>query len=165
MSKKKTLIIGISIIVLCLLVSGVYMVTNRSVKREPTAQEIEAYAPYTVDWQVALGTEGTDKERILGLCTFTGEETIGENVYQTYASETLGEYLYHFGELSRIALLEDTLYIQYTTADGNAIMLAYNDGGLCEKGIYDAETDTFFYELDGVTEVWSNFRNGIQWGA
>ena len=164
MSKKKTLTIGISIIVLCLLISGMYMILNRSTKREPTAEEIEAYAPYAVDWQAALGREGSEKELILSLCTAGEEETIGENVYQLYASETLGEYLYGFDALSRIAMLEDTLYIQYTTADGDSIMLAYNDQGLYEKGIYDAQTDTFFYELEGMAEVWNKFRNGIQWG-
>ena len=166
MNNRKILIIGLGIIAACLLTCAVYMFANRSTKREPTQQEIEACAPYAVDWQSALGAEGSDKEIILGMCTFAGEETIGENVYKTYTSDTLGGYLYAFGEMIQIALLNDTtLYVQYTADDGDMVILAYSDDGLCEKGVYDVETDTFFYEWNGMMEVWKNFRNGNRWGA
>lgn len=162
-SKKKTLIIGISIIAVCLLVSLVYMVANRTTKREPTQQEIEACAAYAVDWQ-ALG-EGTDKEIILSLCTYTEEQTIGSNVYEIYTSEVLGDYLYQFGEMTQIAVLEDVLYIQYTDSDAKTITLGYSDDGLMEKAVYDPATDVLYYELGDVTEVWEKFGAGIQWGA
>lgn len=162
-SKKKTLIIGISIIAVCLLVSLIYMVANRTTKREPTQQEIEACAPYAVDWQ-ALG-EGTDKEIILSLCTYTEEQTIGSNVYEIYTSDALGDYLYQFGEMTQIALLEDVLYIQYTDSDAKTITLGYSDDGLMEKAVYDPATDVLYYELGDVTEVWEKFGAGIQWGA
>lgn len=162
-SKKKTLIIGISIIAVCLLVSLIYMVANRTTKREPTQQEIEACAPYAVDWQ-ALG-EGTDKEIILSLCTYTEEQTIGSNVYEIYISDILGDYLYQFGEMTQIALLEDVLYIQYTDSDAKTITLGYSDDGLMEKAVYDPATDVLYYELGDVTEVWEKFGAGIQWGA
>lgn len=162
-SKKKTLIIGISIIAVCLLVSLIYMVANRTTKREPTQQEIEACTPYAVDWQ-ALG-EGTDKEIILSLCTYTEEQTIGSNVYEIYTSDALGDYLYQFGEMTQIALLEDVLYIQYTDSDAKTITLGYSDDGLMEKAVYDPATDVLYYELGDVTEVWEKFGAGIQWGA
>lgn len=163
MSKKKTILIGVGIIVVCLLVSAIYVLTHRSVKREPTAAETKAYQAYAVDWQ-AVG-EGSDREVILGMCTFVEEKTIGENLYKTYASDVLGEYLYDFGEMMEIALLNDTvLYVQYTTPVGNMITLGYDDAGLCEMSVYDLETDTLYYEQNGTAEVWTNFRNGFQWG-
>lgn len=165
MSRKKTLILGIAIIAACLAVSAVYMLTHRSVKREPTAQELESYAPYAVDWQAAVGDEDGDREIILALCSFTGEETIGDNVYKIYSSDTLGDYLYDFGEMMQIALLEDTtLYVQYSTGARDMVTLGYNEAGLCERSVYDLETDTLFYEQNGTAEVWTNFRNGFRWG-
>ena len=41
-SNKKTLTVGLGVIGICLLVSLVIMMTNRSTKREPTQQEITA---------------------------------------------------------------------------------------------------------------------------
>ena len=133
MDKKKTLIIGLSIIAVCLLIVFGYMFTNRSTKREPTPQETEAYAPYGVDWQNVTGTGDTDKEIILSLCTFTEEKTIGENVYKMYTSDTLEEYLYKFGEMIQVAELDSVLYVQYTDSDGNTITLGYDDTGLRRK--------------------------------
>lgn len=166
MKKKKTLTIGIAIIAVCLLVVVVNLFANRSEKREPTAAEMEASALYTVNWQEATGMEGTDMEIILSLCDYVGEEPIGENVYDTYTSDALGNYLPGFGEMMRIALLEDTvLYIQYTTPEGDMITLGYDGEGQCEKSIYDADQDTMYYETRETREVWTKFRGGIQWGA
>jgi len=162
-SNKKTLTIGLIIIGLCLLASLAYMVMNRSTKREPTPQEIEAYAPYEVDWQ-ALG-EGTDREIILSMCTFLEEKTIGENLYRSYDSAALGQYLYNFGEMMETAELGQALYIQYTTPDGDMITLGYSDEGLMEKAVYDLDADTMYHDLNGTIEVWEKFRNGVQWGT
>lgn len=163
-SNKKTLTVGLIVIGICLLVSLGIMLANRTVKREPTAQEIAAAALYDVNWQ-ALG-QGTDLDIILSFCENAGEKAIGENTYTVYTSDTLGQYLYGFSEMMEIAQLnETTLYLQYTTADGGMVTLGYTAEGLVETGIYDAETDTFFYDLAGTVEVWENFRNGIQWGS
>ena len=162
-SNKKTLTIGLIIIGLCLLASLAYMVMNRSTKRDATQAELEAYTPYAVDWQ-SVG-EGTDKEIILSFCTAGENQTIGDNEYSIFTSETLGTHLYDFAEMMEIAQLEDVLYIQYTTPEGNMITLGYSDAGLMEKAVYDLEADTLFYEIDGTVEVWEKFRNGVQWGA
>lgn len=162
-SNKKTLTVGISIIALCLVVSLIYMVANRSTKREPTQQEIEANAPYALDWQ-SVG-EGTDKEIILSFCEAGEQQTIGENEYTVYTSETLGQYLYNFSEMMEIAQLEDVIYIQYSTPEGDMVTLGYSDAGLMEKAVYDLDADTLFYEIDGTIEVWEKFRNGVQWGT
>ena len=109
--------------------------------------------------------EGTDKEIILSLCQAGENQTIGENEYQIFTSEDLGSHLYNFGEMMEIAQLEDVLYVQYTTPEGNMVTLGYSDAGLMEKAVYDLKADTLFYEIDGTVEVWEKFRNGVQWGA
>ncbi len=162
MSKKKTLILGLSAIAVCLLISAVGLVLNRSTKREPTAQEIQTYAPYG---RYVVSVQVSEKELILDLCTAAGEETLGGNVYQVYTSDTLGEYLYEFQEMSRIAVLEELLYVQYTDKAGQLVVLTYDDQGLFEKSIYDPETDTLYFENRDTKEVWSKFRGGVQWGA
>lgn len=165
MSKKKTLITGLSIIAVCLLICAGYMIVNRSTKREPTQEEIKAYAPYAIDWQAASGEEATEKEIILSFCTVSGEKTIGDNVFEIYTSNTLGSYLYKFVEMTEISVLNDYLYIQYTDSDGNSVTMSYTDEGLTEKAVYNPESDTLYYEQGDVIEVWEKFHSGIQWGA
>jgi len=165
MNKKKTLTICLVIIAVCLLTATVGLFVNRSEKRQPTAEETAAYAAYSIDWQKETGMEGTDAQIILSLCEANGEKAIGANVYQIYTSAELGNYLYNFGEMMEIARLSDILYIQYTTPEGDMITLGFDDGGQCEKSIYDASEDTMYYETREVVEVWTKFRGGIQWGA
>lgn len=166
MSPKKTLVIGLSVIAACLLFCVVFLFVNRSTQREPTAQEIEACEIYKVDWQDQLGAEGSEKALILSLCTFTEEKTIGGHTYNLYSSDTLGAYLYRFREFIEIALSGDSvLYVQYYDLDGRMVTLGYADTGLQEMAVYDPETDTLYHELEGNVEVWTKFRNGIQWGA
>lgn len=159
-SNKKTLGIGLGIIAVCLAVCMVYMIANRSTKREPTQAETAAAAPYAVTWQ----GEGSEKEIILSMCTFLEEKTIGENLYRTYSSDSLGSKLYNFAEFMEIAESADVLYIQYTTPEGGMVTMGYNDEGLMELAIYDQACDTLYHQLDGTTEVWEKFRNGVQWG-
>lgn len=163
MPKKRTVIILLVIVAVCLLISGIYMFTNRSTKREATRQEIEANVPYAIDWQEATGMEGAEKEIILSLCTFEEEKTIGNNVYRTYDSDMLGDHLYNFQEMMEIAELNGILYIQYYDPQGDMVTLGYSDDGLTEKAVYDTETDTMFYEYGDTVEVWTNFSKGFQW--
>lgn len=163
---KKTVRIWVAVIVVCLLISGIYILTNRSTKREPTQQEIEAYAPYAVDWTAVPGWEDgmTEKEFILSLCTYEGEQEIGSNTHKIYTSEILANYLYQCREITEITELNGTLYISYFGQGEDMNIIAYDDNGLCEKAIYIAETDTLYHEINGTIEVWSKFRTGFQWG-
>lgn len=162
---QKTLKICLIILAVCLLIPVLYTLFNRSEKREPTQQEIEANALYEIDWQSAVGQDGSDKEIILSLCAFAEEQTIGESVYQIYTSDVLGSYLYNFHEMTEIALHDSgILYVQYTQSDGDMIVLGYSDDGLMEKAVYDAGTDTLYHDLQGSIEVWTKFRSGIQLG-
>ena len=165
MNKKKTLIIGISIIVVCLAIALAYVLTHLSEKRQPTAEETKQYAVYSIDWRKLTDVmDASDCEIILSFCEYSGEKTIGSNVYQIYTSSTLGDYLPDFGEMMELAQLNEVLYIQYTTPAGNMITLGYDAEGLCEKSIYDAAADTLYYETRETEEVWSHFRNGFQFG-
>lgn len=165
MSNKKLLTIGLIVIAVCLLISGVYMFTNRSTKREPTMEEIALCAPYGVDWEAVTGQQGSGKQIILDLCTYSGKQTIGSNEYEIYTSETLGSYLYKFETMTHIGLLNDCVYVQYMDVDGNEITLAYSDEGLAEKAVYFPETDTLYYRQGEITEVWEKFRTGVPIGV
>ena len=164
MNKKKTLTIGLGIIAVCLLIAVAGLFLNRSEKRQPTEAEQKAYAVYSIDWKGLTGMEDADREIILSFCEPQGEKTIGANVYQIYTSSELSAYLPDFGEMMEIAQLNDVLYIQYTTPDGDMITLGYDTEGQCEKSVYDASEDTLYYETRDTVEVWTKFRNGIQWG-
>ena len=161
---KKTVKLCLGIIVLCLAIVLGYVLTHRSEKRQPTEAEISAYAAYTLNWQEMTGMDGSDMDIILSLCTFAQEKTIGGNVYETYTSDSLGEYLPDFGEIMELARRDNLLYIQYTTPEGDMITLGYDENGLCEKSVYDLSEDTLFYETRDTVEVWTRFRNGFQWG-
>ena len=161
---KKTVKLCLGIIALCLAIVLGYALTHRSEKRQPTEEEIRAYAAYTINWQDATGLDGSDQEIILSFCTFAEEKTIGGNVYETYTSDTLGGHLYDFGEMMELAKRSNVLYIQYSTPRGDMITLGYDEEGLCEKSVYDLAEDTLFYETRDTVEVWTKFRNGFQWG-
>ena len=164
MSKKKTLVIGLIVIAVCLAIVLGYVLTHRSEKRLPTAEETVHYGAYSVDWQESTGILSSDREIIRSFCVPQGEKTIGANVYQVYDSAQLGQFLTDFGEMMEIAQLDEVLYIQYTTPAGNMVTLGYDADGQCEKSIYDAAADTLYYETRETVEVWSHFRNGFQWG-
>ena len=165
MNKKKTLTIGLVIIAVCLLIAAAGLFLNRSEKRQPTAEEQEAYAAYSIDWRELTDVwEVSDREIILSFCEYTGEKSIGSNVYQTYTSSTLGDYLPDYGEMMELAMLNEVLYIQYTTPEGDMVTLGYDAGGQCETSVYDLSEDTLYYETREVCEVWTKFRNGVQWG-
>ncbi len=165
--KKSTLYICLALIVVCLAIAGVYVMLNRSTGRDATAAEIAANQAYLPNWEgieVAVSSM-TEKDILLSLCDYVSDKQIGSNVHQVYTSETLGQYLHRFESLSEITLMNETLYITYFADDGDMVILAYTDAGLSELGVYDAETDSFYHEMDGKCVVWSKFRNGFQFGA
>lgn len=166
---KKNLRAALIVLAVCMVVFLVYGLTNRSTNREPTQQEIEAYAAYAVDWQAATGVTGSDREIILSLCDYAEEKTVGTNQYKTYTSDTLADYLYNCQELQEIMLVQEEdlgecVYVQYTDGDGRMVILNYGDQGLVELGVYDAEADTFYHDMQGTVEVWEKFRKGFQFG-
>ena len=166
MSNKKVLIIGLCVIAVCLIISIGYMAMHRSVSREPTRQETQTYAPYAVDWSAAAEEGMSEKEFILSQCAEIGEKEIGEHLYTTFTSETLGGSLYQCEQITEIILNEaGTLHISYTDTAGRMVIIGYTDEGMCELAIYDEPTDTLYHTIDGSTEVWTNFRNGFQWGS
>ncbi len=172
MDKKKPLLVGLAVIALCFGIVLVYGLLNRTTMRAPTPEETAKYEPYGIHWQTATGTEGSDVEIILGLCTFTEELTIGENRYKSYTSDTLGDYLWEYGEELSVSLYldpetgaEKALYIQYTNVDGETVILGYDQAeGLMEMGIFNPNADVFYHWLQGNVEVWEKFAGGVRWG-
>ena len=164
MPKKKTVIFLLTLIAVSLVIGGVYILANRQSIRRPTRQEIEACAPYAIDWQFVTGQEGSDKEIILSMCTFVEEKNAGEMLISIYESDTLGSYLWDFQEMMEISEFNGILYVTYTTPDGGMVTLGYDDTGMTEKGIYRQETDTYYFRQGDTFEVWTNFRNGFQLG-
>ena len=96
MNKKKTLAIGLAIIAVCLAIALGYVLTHRTEKRQPTAEETEQYAAYSIDWQACTGYSSSDREIIRSFCVPQGEKTIGANVYQVFDSAQLSQFLTDF---------------------------------------------------------------------
>lgn len=165
LTKKQVLLICGSIILICLAIVIGYMIANRSLQREPTSQELAVARVYAIDWQEVTGQTGTDLSIIQSLCTESGEETIGSNVYQIYTSQDLGTYLPNFQELMEIAMASGVLHIQYLTSEGDMILLSYDSTGPVETSIYSAAEDTLFYASGEDVQVWTKFRHGFQWGS
>lgn len=164
-SDKKILSVGLTVIALCVIVACVMLAVNRSTNRMPTEAEVAYCEPYAINWQEATGQQGSDKQIIMSMCTYTEKQTIGSNEYELYTSETLGSYLYHFAEMTELGMLNDCMYIQYTDTDGNSITMGYTEEGLAELAVYFPETDSLFYQLGDTVEVWEKFRNGVHLGA
>lgn len=164
LTKKNVLLVGGSIVFVCLAIVIGYMFATRSVKRAPTQEELAMGRVYHIDWQEETGLTGTDLEIILSLCTEDQEQTIGNNVYQCYADNGLSRYLPNFHRMSQIAMADDVVNIQYFTSLEDLITLTYNHAGNVETLVYDSDTDLLYYEHDGQAEVWTNFRHGFQWG-
>lgn len=164
--KKSTLRTCLIILAVSLIISIGYVMLNRSTSREATADEIAAYQAYAIDWSAVDGWEAgmTEKEFLLTLSIFQEDQTIGNNVHQVYSSDALPAYLYRCHELAEITLMDDCLYITYYAEDGDMIVLSYADEGLNEMAVYEAESDTLFHSMDGVSKVWNKFRGGFQWG-
>ena len=164
--KKSTLRTCLIILVVCLGISLGYVLLNRTTSRDATAAEIADHQVYAVDWTAIPGWEEgiTEKEFLLNLSSFQEEKEIGSNVHQVYSSDAMAGYLYRCQELSEITVMNDTLYITYYCEDEDMVILAYDDEGLNEMAVFDAETDTLFHMIDGNSIIWDNFRGGFQWG-
>ena len=164
--KQKSPRFWMAILAISLTISMAYMLLNPTTDREPTQAERENAALYVLDWTAIPGWEDgmTEKEFLLNLCSFSGEETIGDAVHTRYTSDVLPVYLYRCYDITEIVERQGCLYISYLAEDEDQIILAYSDDGIYEICIYDKETDTLFHEIDGNAVVWNKFRKGFQWG-
>lgn len=164
--KKNTLRRWLILLAVCLSISLGYVLLNPTTDREPTAEEIAASREYVIDWTAVPGWEAgmTEKEFLLNLCSFAEEKVIGDTTHTLYSSDVLPVYLHRCHDLTEIILRENYLYISYLAEDKDQVILAYDDNGLYELCIYDAEKDTLFHEIDGSAVIWNKFRKGFQWG-
>lgn len=164
LTKKNVLLFGGGIVFLCLAIVIGYLFATRSVKRAPTQEELEKGQIYYINYPAETGLTGTDPEIILSLCTEAGEQTIGNNVYQCYTDNGLSQYLPNFQQMAEIAVSNGIVNIQYYTTDGDMVTLTYDENGNVETAVYFADTDALYYDYNGDIVVWTNFRNGFQWG-
>lgn len=164
--EKSTVTRLLTVVVACLAVIVIYAMFNRTTRRDPTAEEIAAHAPYAVDWTTIPGWEDgmTEKEFILNLCSYLEEKEIGNNLHKVYTSDVLPEYLYRCHDLSEITVMDDTLYLTYYAEDEDMVILAYRDTGLTELAVYDKQSDALYHDIDGEKMIWDKFRNGFQFG-
>lgn len=156
MVNKKTLLICLGVILICLVIAGIGLIVNRSVSRDATLEELERYQQYD---------RGLGKTELLAVCTYQEDAAIGSGSYRMYTSAELPGLLYHCAELERIA--EDAsgmLFIQYRDPDNRTVTLAYSDSALTELAVYDPEADILFHSTPEKTEVWEKFNSGVQWG-
>lgn len=150
------------ILVVSLVIGVTAMFLTRTTSRDATAEELEKYAAYDVLWDAMpeAGEGQSQKDRILALCTALEETQVGESQYSAYASETLGQHVYHCRQVDQILVSEDgVLYINYTDLDGLSVILGYDADGLQERSIYDRETDILYYELNGTVIVYEHFSS------
>ncbi|MBQ8621849.1 MAG: hypothetical protein IJ422_06005 [Oscillospiraceae bacterium] len=162
--EKRTLIVGISIIAVCLLIAGVYIAFNLSTSREATQADIDAFAPYDIDWLTLTEEDQTHKQIILSYCTEGEEQTVGSNTYKTYTSNGLEDHLYKCAAVKEIILTDTDVMLSYTDTDGQTVILGYGDQGLTEMAVYNPADDTLFHYIDGTATVWNKFYNGIHFG-
>lgn len=64
-------------------------------------------------------------------------------------------------EIIEITDIQGMLYVSYITEDDKEVRLVYNKDGLCEKVIYDSNSDTAYIENKNEAIVLENFRAGI----
>lgn len=154
---QKVLLVAL---VVCLVIGVIGIFATMTTSREPTEAELALYAPYDVLWDAMPGGETTVQERILSQCTAQGKETVGDNEYDLYGSDTLGQYLYNCGGVDKILVsAEGAVYIYYTDTDGRSVFLSCGADGLSEKSVYEPKTDILFYQSGETSLVWENFSN------
>lgn len=139
----------------CVLI-GMLLMGNagaNEIKRRPlTDDEAARYAQYTLTLP--------DGVQVLDYCTLLEEKNIGEQQIRLYTSDELPQYLYQCRELREILETEaGTLYMTYTSRDGEAVYLTVLDGDVLYRDIYSEKTDTYY----GISQVESykvlHFRN------
>ena len=125
---------------------------NEMKPRPLTDDEAAYYAQYTLTLP--------DGAQVLDYCTLQEEKSIGGRQYRLYTSDELPQYLYQCRELREIVETEaGTLYITYTSQDGEEVHLTVLDGQVLHSGIYTEKTDTFYQISQEESYKVTHFRN------
>lgn len=159
-NREKTLRWGVIIIVVCLVISGGYMLLNQSQKRDATAAEIQAAQAYVPAWDTGVLTQTA---YILGQCDLAQDQPGGD--YRLYTSQTLGQVLFDCHRDLVIQEGEDgSVFLRYFTAGDDMVVLSFREDDLTELSIYDAATDELYYQTGDDAVIWTKFRTGFQFG-
>lgn len=98
--------------------------------------------------------------QVLDYCTLQEEKSIGAQQIRLYTSDALPPYLYQCREIREIMETEaGTLYITYTSQDGEGVYLTVLDGQVLHSGIYTEKTDTFYQISQGESYKVLHFRH------
>lgn len=161
MKSQKSWMIAFAVVLAICAFGVIALVMENGNTRDATADEIAAAQVYIPDWDALAfpGVGETIKDRILSQCEYAQETEVGENAYASYTSATVSDYLYQCQELQQILVGEDNiLYISYITVGDGQAVLAYDDAGLVELSVYNAETDALYYQTADARKMWLNFR-------
>lgn len=110
---------------------------NEMKPRPLTDDEAARYGQYTLTLP--------DGAQVLDYCTLQEEKNIGGQQCRLYMSDELSQYLYQCRELREILETEaGTLYMTYTSRDGDEVRLTVLDGDVLYRGIYTEKTDTYY---------------------
>ena len=121
-------------------------------QRPLTDGEAARYGQYTLTLP--------DGAHVLDYCTLQEEKCIGGRQYRLYTSDELPQYLYQCREIREIVETEEgTLYITYTSQDGEEVHLTVLDGQVLHSGIYTEKTDTFYQISQEESYKVTHFRN------
>lgn len=99
-------------------------------------------------------------DEILSHCTYERSMDTGASVFHIYSSDSLAQYLFDCSSIKEISLSGDFLYIYYYTTDNKEVILCYNADGLHNRGVYNPDDDSIFFEDEVSACVYSNARNG-----
>lgn len=127
-----------------------------------SAEEVVRYGRY------ALALPATDSapdapltaERILAYCAKGDASTVDGQVFTTYTSDTLPQYLTDCEALTDLTLRDGSLYISYATPRSEAVSLVYSQEGLLSQSVYDERTDTAYFLCPGPPQKQTQFRFG-----
>lgn len=125
---------------------------NEMKPRPLTDDEAARYGQYTLTLP--------DGAQVLDYCTLQEEKRIGGRQYRLYTSDELPQYLYQCREIREIVETEEgTLYITYTSQDGEGVYLTVLDGDVLYRGIYTEKTDTYYGISQEESYKVTHFRN------
>ena len=107
----------------------------------------------------------TAKSELLAYCDLSSSHFSGDTLISIYTSDTIAEFLHNCATVNEISIINNYLYISYTTNDGVEVTLCYDNSGLHDKVIYFPESDTAIINNSISTTKVEGFRTGCSYEA
>lgn len=130
-------------ILIGMLIAGEFT-SNRTFPQSLSAEEVGHYKQYSIVLPNAGGRR-PDTANVLAQCTFQEEKIIGDERYKFYTSDVLPQYIYRCSSIREIMETSvGAVYITYISYDAEEVILTIGGGGIIQKDIYAAKTDTYY---------------------